>query len=113
MNHEKAEAETKPISPADSQGDPAPAAAQREESPLLRRFQVSMRKEEIAREVALLAEEYSRKVKMPGFRQGRVPVDVVKKVYQQALREEVIQQSVGKLAFAHIEKDKIAVAGEP
>jgi trigger factor len=113
MNHDKAEAETKPVSAADSQGNPTPATPRREESPLLRRFQVCLSKEEIAHEVDLLAEEYSRKVKMPGFRQGRVPVDVVKKVYQQALREEVIQQAVGKLAFARIEKDKIAVAGEP
>jgi trigger factor len=50
---------------------------------------------------------------MPGFRQGKVPVDVVKKVYKQALEEEVVQQAVSKLAFARIEKDKIAIASEP
>jgi trigger factor len=38
---------------------------------------------------------------------------VVKKVHKQALREEVIQQAVSKLAFAGIEADKIAIAGEP
>ena len=113
MTQDKAGAETKPVSDAKPQENSPPAAPQREESPLLRRFQVSLSKEELAREVDILAEEYSRKVKMPGFRQGKVPVDVVKKVYQQALREEVIQQAVGKLAFARIEKDKIAVAGEP
>ena len=72
-----------------------------------------MGQEEIAREIDLLAEQYSQKMKMPGFRQGKVPVDVVKKVHQQALREEVIQQAVSKLAFARIEKDKLAIAGEP
>ena len=72
-----------------------------------------MSKEDIAREIDLLAEQYSQKMKMPGFRQGKVPVDVVKKVHKQALREEVIQQAVSKLAFARIEKDKIAIAGEP
>jgi trigger factor len=40
-------------------------------------------------------------------------VDVVKKVYKQALEEEVIQQAVSKLAFARIEQDKIAIASEP
>ena len=72
-----------------------------------------MSKENIAREIDALAVQYSQKVKMPGFRQGKVPVDVVKKVYKQALKEEVIQQAVSKLAFAQIEKDKIAAASEP
>jgi len=111
MNHEKAEVEKKPVSPADSQGNLPPTPP--EENLLIRRFQISMSKEDIAREINLLAEQYSQKMKMPGFRQGKVPVDVVKKVHKQALREEVIQQAVSKLAFARIEKDKIAIAGEP
>jgi len=80
---------------------------------LLRRFQISMSREDIAKEIETLAVQYSQKVKMPGFRQGKVPVDVVKKVYKQALEEEVLQQAVSKLAFARIEKDKIAIASEP
>jgi trigger factor len=113
MNHEKAEAEKKPVSKADDPGILPPTPTAPEENPLIRRFQISMSKEDIARETERLAEQYSQKMKMPGFRQGKVPVDVVKKVHKQALREEVIQQAVSKLAFARIEKDKIAIAGEP
>lgn len=113
MNHEKAEAETTPVSKAENGGDAQPAAQDKDENVLIRRFQISMNKEDIAREIDALAVEYSQKVKMPGFRQGKVPVDVVKKVYKQALREEVVQQVVSKLAFARIEEDKIAVASEP
>jgi trigger factor len=113
MNHDNTGDELKPVADSASRADPRPDAPQREESPLLRRFQVSMPREELAREIDLKAEEYSRKVKMPGFRQGKVPVDVVKSVYQQALREEVVQEAVGRLAFARIEKDRLAVAGEP
>ncbi len=111
MNHDPAEAENKPASKTDAAANAA--APQQEENPLIRRFQVSMSQEEIAREVDILAEQYSRKMKMPGFRQGKVPVDVVKKVHQQALREEVLQQAVGKLAYARIERDQVTVAGEP
>jgi len=85
----------------------------REENQLLRRFQISMSHEDIRKEMDALAVQYSQKVKMPGFRQGKVPVDVVKKVYQQALEEEVLQQAVSKLAFARIEVEKIAIASEP
>ncbi len=108
MNHEKADMENNPASEAVGVSAPAP-----EENPLLRHFQVSLGREEFAREIDLLAEEYSHKMKMPGFRQGKVPVDVVKKVHAQALRDEVIQQAVSKLAFARIEQDKLAIAGEP
>jgi trigger factor len=83
------------------------------ENLLLKRFQISISRDDIAKEIDTLAVQYSQKVKMPGFRQGKVPVDVVKKVYKQALVEEVIQQAVSKLAFARIEKDKIAIASEP
>ena len=85
----------------------------KDENLLLRRFQIFMSREDIAKEIDTLAVQYSLKVKMPGFRQGKVPVDVVKKVYKQALEEEVLQQAVSKLAFAQIEKDKIAIASEP
>jgi trigger factor len=80
---------------------------------LLRRFQISISREDIAKEIDTLAVQYSQKVKMPGFRQGKVPVDVVKKVHKQALEEEVLQQAISKMAFARIEKDKIAIASEP
>ncbi|HSQ34594.1 MAG TPA: trigger factor [Candidatus Binatia bacterium] len=88
-------------------------ASGKEENQLLRRFQISMAEDDLRREMDALAVQYSLKVKMPGFRQGKVPVDVVKKVYKQSLEEEVIQQAVSKLAFARIEQDKIAIASEP
>jgi trigger factor len=113
MNHEKAEVEKTPVSNAEHAENLPLATAKQEENPLIRRFKVSMNKEDIDREIDILAEQYRQKVKMPGFRQGKVPAEVVKKAYKQALREEVIQQAVNKLAFERIEKDKIAVAGEP
>jgi trigger factor len=84
-----------------------------DKNPLLQRFRISMPREAIAKEIATLAVQYSQKVKMPGFRQGKVPVDVVKKFHGQALEEEVIQKAISKLAFDKIEKEKIAIASEP
>ncbi|HOW44030.1 MAG TPA: trigger factor [Candidatus Aminicenantes bacterium] len=109
MNHEHADTENKPVSP----GPAAAAPGAVEDSPLVRRFQIEMPGAEMAGEIDRLAEETSRTMKMPGFRQGKVPVDVVKKVHQQALREEVVQKAVGRLAFARIERDRLAIAGEP
>jgi trigger factor len=115
MDHEKDSleqpaAEKLPV--AEGAGQPG-VEKNKEESQLLQRFQISMAAEDLNREIDALAVEYSQKVKMPGFRQGKVPIDVVKKVYKQALQEEAIQHAVSKLAFARIEKDKIAIASEP
>lgn len=115
MDHEEV-SQPKPVDEklAEAKGPAQPETGKsKEESVLLRRFQISMPRTEIAKEIDALAVQYSLKVKMPGFRQGKVPVDVVKKVYKQALEEEVIQQAVSKLAFARIEQDKISIASEP
>ena len=106
MNHDPAGLD-KPVSP-----NPGPDAGEAD-SPLIRRFRVALAADEMAREIDRLAAETSRTVKMPGFRQGKVPVDVVRKVHLQALREEVIHKAVGRLAYAHIERERLAIAGEP
>ena len=115
MDHEKDSPE-QPVNeklPVENETAPSAGDNKKDDDPLRRRFQITMADEEINREIETLALQYSQKVKMPGFRQGKVPVDVVKKVYKQALQEEVIQQAVSKLAFARIEQDKIAIASEP
>jgi trigger factor len=115
MDHEKI-SQQQPVNekPQIEKGATGPETDKNEDDNLLlRRFQISMSRQDIAKEIDTLAVQYSQKVKMPGFRQGKVPVDVVKKVYKQALEEEVLQQAVTKLAFARIEKDKIAIASEP
>jgi trigger factor len=115
MDHEKDSPErfVDEKSPIKNEIQDAAAEKKSQDNPLQIRFQVTMSDEEMNREIENLAGQYSQKVKMPGFRQGKVPVDVVKKVYRQALQEEVIQQAVSKLAFARIERDKIAIASEP
>jgi trigger factor len=115
MDHEKASLQqpVKDISPNEKGAIDPEIDKNKGENLLLRRFQISIPREDIAKEIDTLAVQYSQKVKMPGFRQGKVPIDVVKKVYKQALEEEDIQQAVSKLAFARIEKDKITIASEP
>jgi trigger factor len=115
MDHEK-DSQEQPVTeklPVEKEPGRPGTDKHKEENPLLRRFQITMPNEEINKEMDALAIQYSQKVKMPGFRQGKVPVDVVKKVYKQALEEEVIQHAVSKLAFARIEQDKITIASEP
>lgn len=106
MNHDPA-GDNRPVPPSP---EPGAAAA---DTPLVRRFRVSLAADEMAREIDRLAEETSRTIKMPGFRQGKVPVDVVRKVHLPALREEVIHKAVGRLAYAHIERERLNIAGEP
>ncbi len=115
MDHEK-DSQEQPVNEKlpNKKGSSQPEADKNKDANLLlQHFQISMAMEDFNREIDALAVQYSQKMKMPGFRQGKVPVDVVKKVHKQALQEEVIQQAVSKLAFERIEKDKINIASEP
>ena len=83
------------------------------ENPLHRHFTVTMGHDEIEREIDALAVKYSTKVKIPGFRQGHVPVEVVKKTYRAMLLEEVVSEALSRLSYAHIQKEKWRVSSQP
>lgn len=58
-------------------------------------------------------ESYQRYVKVPGFRPGRAPRDVVKSRFKKEIKEEVLKQIVPH-AFQHAVQDaKLKVIGEP
>lgn len=54
-------------------------------------------------EIATRARELARKVKLPGFRAGKIPPDVVKRRFKASLLEEVAEKLVNKVVFEEIE----------
>lgn len=99
-----------PETPAESVGEPA---AKPVENPLLMHFDIFMSRDDIEKEIDVLAEKYKTSVKVPGFRPGKVTAEMVKKAYRPALLEETLQNAVSRLAFAHIQKEKMRIASEP
>src|SRR5262245_17793740 len=90
-----------------------------------RRLSIKVAPDDVAREFGETVKRYARAVRMPGFRRGKVPVDMVRRRFAQEIEEEVrdhlvrhgLQEAFGrhKLFPLHnpvVEGGKV-VEGEP
>ena len=80
---------------------------------LLAGIQISLLKEDYEAEVTKALKDYQHKATMPGFRQGKVPFGMIKKMYGQAVLLEKINQKVSEALNNHIVENKLDVIGYP
>jgi trigger factor len=66
----------------------------KEKGETTRVIQVEIPLETVEKEFAHVSENVQRNTALPGFRKGRVPMDVVKKKYVREIREEVIERLI-------------------
>ena len=59
------------------------------------------------------ARRYATSVRLPGFRPGKAPPDLVKKRYKDAIRQEVIERVVQQAFQQVLDTEKIKVAAQP
>jgi trigger factor len=59
--------------------------------------------EVVDREIEARAREYARKVKLPGFRPGRTPTDVIKQRFRSQVLGEVAEAIVNRVVFEELE----------
>jgi trigger factor len=57
--------------------------------------------------------DLAQKVKLPGFRPGKVPVSIVKSRFAGALRQEVVDHVLPKAFDREAKKDQLKVVGQP
>ncbi len=57
--------------------------------------------------------EYRKKMKMPGFREGKVPLGVVNKMYGKAILAEEINEIISESLASHLEKENISLMASP
>ncbi|MCQ2975719.1 MAG: trigger factor [Bacteroidales bacterium] len=57
--------------------------------------------------------EYQRKITMPGFRQGKVPMGLVKRNYEKPIKAEEINKVLSKALFEYLKDNKVDYMGEP
>ncbi|MCP5049627.1 MAG: trigger factor [bacterium] len=62
-------------------------------------------------EQALL--NYIPKIEMPGFRKGKVPIEIVRSRFKESIIEEVVHEAIQKAVMEKIEKDNLKVISEP
>jgi trigger factor len=57
----------------------------------------------VDREIAARAQHYARRVKMPGFRPGKIPAEVIKQRFRQQVLEDVAEKLVNKVVREEME----------
>lgn len=74
---------------------------------------VKMEKADYEGNVKKALNELGRKVQMPGFRPGKVPVGLVKKMYGAQVKADEVNKLLGEKLYAYIKENKINILGEP
>jgi trigger factor len=80
---------------------------------LERKVTVSVPTEKVEEEVSLRLRNLARKVKVDGFRPGKVPFNIVKSRYSDSVREEVAREMVQSTLFEALQKNELIPAGYP
>ena len=58
-------------------------------------------------------QNYKNKAQLKGFRKGKTPVDLIKKLYGNAILKEVVENSLQKQLYDHIRQNNINLLGQP
>ncbi|RUR13350.1 trigger factor [Legionella sp. km772] len=82
-------------------------------SGLERKVTVSVPTEKVEEEVSQRLKSLAHKVKIDGFRPGKVPFNEVKKRYSSSVREEVAREMVQSTLYEALQKNELIPAGYP
>jgi trigger factor len=74
-----------------------------EETPVRKSLTFEIESEVVEKAIQDRAREYARKVKLPGFRAGKVPEGVIKQRFRAQVLEDVAEKIVNKVVFQEIE----------
>ncbi len=83
------------------------------EDKLLREYSVTIPANDISKQIDAKLVALSKKVNMPGFRKGKVPLDIVRKKYKDEVLGEVIQQVVDSSSKNTIKTNNLKPATQP
>lgn len=74
------------------------------------RFTIEVPWQDVEKEMDEAMAQYAADMKMPGFRKGKVPVDMLKSRYRGTIKDEVVNKIVEKAIYEKIEADNIRIA---
>lgn len=77
------------------------------------RIAVTLEQNDYAEKVASEVKKLSKKVSVPGFRKGHVPVAMIQKMYGDSVRIDVIQEMISTELHKFIENEKLEGIGQP
>ena len=76
-------------------------------------IKVTVNKDDYAPKVEEVLKDYRKKANMPGFRPGKVPMGLVKKMYGKAVLADEVNKLVSESLSKFISDEKIELLGEP
>ncbi|PZP85194.1 MAG: trigger factor, partial [Azospirillum brasilense] len=85
----------------------------KEKTGLTHNFHVIVPAKDVEAEMEVELQSLSAKVKMPGFRPGKVPMDMMKKKYGRDVLGDVLQSSINKATKEVIDQNKLRPAMQP
>lgn len=79
----------------------------------IKTFSVEVKKEEIESSFNEALLKYASDFKLPGFRKGKAPLDVIKARIKDAVREEVVEKMLQQAVFKKIDEEKMQIISQP
>lgn len=76
-------------------------------------IKLTVEKDDYAKKVDDVLKDYRKRVNMPGFRPGKVPAGVVKKMYGKAVLADEVNKLVSESIHGYIVENKLDLLGEP
>ncbi len=76
-------------------------------------LKVKIEEQDYAKRVEDTMREYRKNVRMPGFRPGKVPAGLVKKLYGKSILVEEINKLISESVSKYLTDEKINILGEP
>ena len=74
---------------------------------------ITMVKADYEAQVTKSLKDYSHKAQMPGFRPGKAPMGLIKKMYGTAVKAEEVNKLLQNSLFDYIKNNKVNMLGEP
>jgi trigger factor len=74
-----------------------------EESSVRKALAFEIESEVVEKEIEVRARDYAKKARVPGFRPGKIPPDVIKKRFRAQVMEDVAEKIVNRVVFDEIE----------
>lgn len=82
-------------------------------SPVKKKISVEVDAAQVTQEITSVYTKIARNAKLKGFRQGKVPMRLVKQYYAEQMEQEVVGKLINDTYFKAITDNEIAAIGEP
>ncbi len=76
-------------------------------------FRIEITPDRVEQAEVHAARDLARRARLPGFRQGKAPLAVVRKKYQDVIREQVLREVIGEGWKATLEQEKLDPIADP